>query len=200
MAAVSQCSHLSLGRNRPDGLLLRYCGCQSVLGPSGSRLRCRGRGDSTPCCWSASPVAALGPVWVHSHVPTVYVSVWKSRQTADWLICLHFIGDKYTAFCNWAVLQYIEERVSCATQHIILIFALTEKVSSNQLLIHISPFSWHNSDISIIGCWFIASLTLHIAKWHSCLMSTTPHLTWNDPLKHEWIVVHSATRKKVCCR
>jgi len=50
MAALSLCFLLPLGPSSPDGLFLRFRGCRSAPGPSGSWLRCRGReGSALPC-------------------------------------------------------------------------------------------------------------------------------------------------------
>jgi len=61
MAALSLCFRLSVELSSPDSLPLHSWGCWSVPGPSGSRLRCRGQGDSALFSCSASPVAALAP-------------------------------------------------------------------------------------------------------------------------------------------
>jgi len=57
-------------------------------------------------------------VRVPSDIPIGNMTVWQLPQTTDPLIWLHFIWAKYTVLCNWTVLQYIENRVSCATPDI----------------------------------------------------------------------------------
>jgi len=77
MAALSLCFRLRLGPHLPDCLLLRFRGCRSFPGPSGSLLRCRGRGDSALFCWSASPAAALRPAPGVPSIKLRLVSRWR---------------------------------------------------------------------------------------------------------------------------
>jgi len=77
MPALSLCFRFRLGLSSPDGLLLHLHGCHSVLGPSGSQLGCRERGDSALFCWSVSPVAAMGPAWGVPFVELRPVGCWR---------------------------------------------------------------------------------------------------------------------------
>jgi hypothetical protein len=76
----------------------------------------------------------------------------------------------------------------------------TKKLWSKQGLIHISPFGWQDSDISIIGYQPILYMPLHISRCHNGLILTTPHLPRTKPLERERVVVCSASRNKGSCR